>query len=156
MAGRIKGFGGFGLGRIAEQAHAQLGLLQRLLALAVQTDTTFVSTERRFQAQLAGFHLLHQLFQRFERLLELGDRGGVFGGLLDHATSVDGARARVNSPAARMPLQLCIACLQPGLQRCGNDHVGGRQQLLSVEQQGQLRASPGRQVLALQAVLQRG
>ncbi len=100
---------------IAEQAHAQFGLFQRLLALAIQTDATFVSTERGFQAQLAGFHLLHQLFQRFKRLLELGDREA-FSGTSWPCGKCGRAARGVNSPAAGTPTQLCPVRLQPGLQ----------------------------------------
>src|SRR5690606_1422165 len=64
MVGWIERLGGVRLRRIGEQAHARFRLFQRLLALPVQADAAFVGAERGFQAQLAGFHLFDQLFQR--------------------------------------------------------------------------------------------
>src|SRR3546814_1745114 len=43
---------------IAEQLHPQFGLLQRLLAAAVQADAALVGGERLLEAQLAVLHLL--------------------------------------------------------------------------------------------------
>src|SRR3546814_10375403 len=57
--------------RIAEQLHPQLGLLQRLLAAAVQADAAFVGGERLFEAQLAVLHLLDQLLECVERGFEI-------------------------------------------------------------------------------------
>src|SRR5690606_25046971 len=68
---------GLGLLRIGEQAHAQLGLLQRLLAATVEADAALIGGERLLQAHVAVLHLLHELLEGVERGFEVGDRGGV-------------------------------------------------------------------------------
>src|SRR3546814_20727883 len=68
---------------IAEQLHPQFGLLQRLLAAAVQADAALVGGERLLEAQLAVLHLLDQLLEGVERGFEIGDGcgfGGFWGG----------------------------------------------------------------------------
>src|SRR5690606_19842932 len=73
--------GGIGLLWIAEQAHAQLGFLQRLLAATVEAHATLVGGERFLEAQVAVLHLLDQLLERVERGFEVGDRRGGVGGV---------------------------------------------------------------------------
>src|SRR3546814_19329699 len=65
--------------RIAEQLPPQLGLLQRLLAAAVQADAALVGGDGLFEPQLAVLHLLDQTLDCVERVFETGDGGG-FGG----------------------------------------------------------------------------
>src|SRR5690554_4315308 len=67
--------------RVAEQLHPQLGLLQRLLAAAVQANALLVGGQRLLQAQLAFLHVVDEGFQLFEGFLEVGDGGGVGGGV---------------------------------------------------------------------------
>src|SRR5690606_29119714 len=57
-------------------------------ALAIQADAAFVGGERVFQTHLALLHLLDQLFERVQRLLEIGDRRGFGGGFLGHGRSL--------------------------------------------------------------------
>src|SRR5690606_8859035 len=71
---RLRPFRGFGVG---EQAHAQLGLLQRVPAAAVEAHAALVGGEGFLQAHVALFHLLYQLLELVERGLEIGDRRGV-------------------------------------------------------------------------------
>src|SRR5688500_3728674 len=68
---RTERFGVGGVVRIAEQPYAQLGLLERLLAAPVQADATLVGGQRFLEAHLAVFHLLDQLFERVEGVLEI-------------------------------------------------------------------------------------
>src|SRR3546814_3783927 len=55
---------------IAEQLHPQFGLLQRLLAAAVQADAALVGGERLLEAQLAVLHLLDPLLEGVARGFE--------------------------------------------------------------------------------------
>src|SRR5690606_23945452 len=68
-----EGRGALGLLRITEQADPQLGLLQRLLAAAVQADAALVGGERILEAQVTVLHRLDQLFEGVERGFEVGD-----------------------------------------------------------------------------------
>src|SRR5690606_14964345 len=81
-------FGLFGLFRVAEQLHPQLGLLQRLLAAAVQAHALLVGGQRLFKAQLAALHVVDQGLKLFERLLEVGDGRGFGGAFFDHGASL--------------------------------------------------------------------
>src|SRR5687767_4900851 len=62
-SGLIEGFGFFRLERIAEQAHAQFGLLERGLAVAVERDAALVGLQRVVERQIALFHALHELLE---------------------------------------------------------------------------------------------
>ena len=89
-----------GLGRVAEQAHAQFGLLQRRLATRYRPDAAFVGGQGFLQGHLARFHPVDEIFERLHRLLEVGDGRTVFGrggGFLGH-----GASLRHRDPAQRM------------------------------------------------------
>src|SRR5579875_2410078 len=69
------GFEGFGVvGRIGieQQAHAQFGLVQGLLAVSVEADAALEGGQRFVQAQLAAFHARHQLLELVQRMLEVG------------------------------------------------------------------------------------
>src|SRR5690554_705718 len=80
--------------RVAEQLHPQLGLLQRLLAAAVQANALLVGGQRLLQAQLAFLHVVDEGFQLFEGFLEVGDGGGVGGGVFWHGGSLSDSRSR--------------------------------------------------------------
>ncbi|MNV79775.1 hypothetical protein D3C71_1733430 [compost metagenome] len=76
------------------------------------------------------------------------------GDFLGMGGSVSGQRERVNSPGRQPPLQMRALRLQPPLQRCGNDAVTGRQHVVAIAEQGQVRAQPRRRVGGLQAVFE--
>src|SRR5690348_2964488 len=73
---RFKIFGFVGLFRIGQQSHAQFGLFERVLAIAVQGDAAFVGFERIVQALFALFHLADQLLEFVEGFFEVGDAIG--------------------------------------------------------------------------------
>src|SRR5699024_10011901 len=102
-------FGGAGerlgpvrLFRVAEQLHPQLGLFQRLLAAAVQADALLVGGQGLFQAQLAPLHVVDQGFKLFEGLLEVGDGGGVGGGVFRHVGSLSDGAVRTGSAFGKL------------------------------------------------------
>src|SRR3546814_14215299 len=66
-------FGRFRVVGIAEQLHPQFGLLQRLLAAALQADAPLVGCEPLLAAHLSVLHLLHQLIESAERGFEISD-----------------------------------------------------------------------------------
>ena len=67
----------------------------RLAGWRTRADAALVGGQRVFKAHLAVFHLLDQLFERVQRLLEIGDgRGlgcGFGGGFAWHRGSVAAA-----------------------------------------------------------------
>src|SRR5690606_29687436 len=79
--------------RVAEQPHAQFGLLQRGLAAAVEADARLVGGQRFLEAHVAVLHLLDQLLERVEGALEIGD-GGPFGVVLGHGAILSRAGRR--------------------------------------------------------------
>src|SRR3569623_919565 len=77
------GYEGFGVvGGIGneQQALAQFGPGQGLLAVTVEADAALEGGQRFVQAQLAAFHARHQLLERVQRVLEVGDGRGFRGG----------------------------------------------------------------------------
>src|SRR5690606_25274544 len=75
-----EGFGPLRRFGVGEQAYAQFGLLQRLLAAAVQAHAALVGGQRFLETHLAVLHLLDQLLELVERALEGGNGGGVGSG----------------------------------------------------------------------------
>src|SRR4249919_680479 len=106
-----EGFGVVRLFRVAEQAHAQFGLFQGGLAFAVEADAAFVGGERFFEAHVAVFHFLDQLFELVEGGFEIGDRGGLgFGGARHGAQCLTGEGSMQSSaPEGRTATHSVIA-----------------------------------------------
>src|SRR5690606_34239490 len=93
VAGRGERLRALGVVRVAEQPHAQFGLLQRGLAAAVEADARLVGGQRFREAHVAVLHLLDQLLERVEGALEIGD-GGPFGVVLGHGAILSRAGRR--------------------------------------------------------------
>src|SRR5690606_21494943 len=99
VAGRGERLRALGVVRVAEQPHAQFGLLQRGLAAAVEADARLVGGQRFLEAHVAVLHLLDQLLERVEGALEIGD-GGALGVVLGHGAILSrrGARSYTLGP----------------------------------------------------------
>src|SRR5690625_1873138 len=92
--------------RIAQPLYPQFGLLQRLRAAPVQAHAALVRSQRLLQAQLAAFHVIDKRLELFQRLLEIGDGGGVRGLFFYHATSLSLWLSRYAKRPARGVLRI--------------------------------------------------
>src|SRR3569623_189312 len=67
--------------RIQQQFHAQLGLFQGALAVAIQGDAALEGQQRFIERQFALFHTPHELLELVQRLLEIGNLVGCGGAI---------------------------------------------------------------------------
>src|SRR5580698_1395131 len=70
----FKWLSGVGIIGVEQQANAQLGLVQGLLAMPVQADATLEGAQRFVQTHVAALHASHQLLEFVERMFEISDR----------------------------------------------------------------------------------